>query len=591
MTPKRVPRTFCIGVLGNFIGRPKSQRIPFRDSHFLSVTRETIADVFSSFQIELRLSVPDEAKEGEATSFNLKLSELSDFAPAKIAMQVPQIAILKQLDSALAKLEASNSILPRLDPADFQSDQCRIALEQIDKICDQISWPSMRGGDEITSALDSFWNSLGSPQWFLSIKSITNIVTLRKLVAGWIQSQIEAVTSLPEFRELQATWCGLLYLLEQLENQTHVQVKILNATKDDISRDLNRAAFFDNSQLFRKIYTEMLDTPGALPLSVLVGAYEFDHHPEDMDFLSTVSGIAAASWCPFIAAASPTMFGIQRFRDIHVLKSLASQFSLPEYTKWHGLRAGEDSRFITLCVPKVFLDQSVMMEDASMLGACKERIACNGAFVLAAWLGSTQTFDGWCLPRSGVETGIIPGLLRETIRDSCGEWRVQHRTNVVLEQAKSLEDLEAYIQPSELIHFGFLPICQSLDIETCVLHAVNSIAFTTVSDSTSSGTVAQARLTASLEYVLPLSLLAQHIKSALLGQDFRSDEDFKGLVVELIQQCITPNAVNANERFPFSDAEVLVQRHGGYQRKIAVVRLTLSSFTADPGQVLSLQIF
>src|SRR5579872_1979487 len=53
-----------------------------------------------------------------------------------------------------------------------------------------------------------------------------------------ISIQLNEVLHHPEFQKLEATWRGLKYLLEQSETGTQLKIRVLNASKKDLLRDL-----------------------------------------------------------------------------------------------------------------------------------------------------------------------------------------------------------------------------------------------------------------------------------------------------------------------------------------------------------------
>src|SRR5437588_133856 len=99
---------------------------------------------------------------------------------------------------------------------------------------------------------------------------------------------------------------------QQAQATTTTDVSLLeeaiNATNRDLFKDLDKAAEFDQSQLFKKMYENEFGTPGGEPYGTLIGDYEFSNHPEDIEMLSKISNVAAAAFCPFISATSPKLF-------------------------------------------------------------------------------------------------------------------------------------------------------------------------------------------------------------------------------------------------------------------------------------------
>ena len=82
-----------------------------------------------------------------------------------------------------------------------------------------------------------------------------------------------------------------------------LKIKVLNASKKELLRDLQRAPEFDQSALFKKVYEEEFGVFGGAPFGALIGDYEFGKHPEDIELLEKVSQVAAAAHAPFLTAA------------------------------------------------------------------------------------------------------------------------------------------------------------------------------------------------------------------------------------------------------------------------------------------------
>src|SRR5690606_30077898 len=97
---------------------------------------------------------------------------------------------------------------------------------------------------------------------------------------------------------------------------TQLKIKVLNVSKKDLLKDMERAAEFDQSALFKKIYTEEYDMFGGHPFSAVIGDFEFGRHPQDMALLERVAEVSAAAHAPFLSAATSQMFGLESFTDI-----------------------------------------------------------------------------------------------------------------------------------------------------------------------------------------------------------------------------------------------------------------------------------
>src|SRR2546428_7078676 len=126
----------------------------------------------------------------------------------------------------------------------------------------------------------------------------------------------------PAFQLLESTWCGLNYMLDQSETGEALKLRVLNASKRDLFKDLERAAEFDQSALYKKVYEEEYGQLGGEPYGMLIGDYEFGRGPEDVNLLKMVSGVAAASHAPFVAAAGAKMFRMDPYTELSAPRDL-----------------------------------------------------------------------------------------------------------------------------------------------------------------------------------------------------------------------------------------------------------------------------
>ena len=67
-----------------------------------------------------------------------------------------------------------------------------------------------------------------------------------------LSDQLNAIMHHPKFSALEGTWRGLHYPVMNSETSTSLKLRVLNLPKRELSRDLQRAVEFDQSQLFKK---------------------------------------------------------------------------------------------------------------------------------------------------------------------------------------------------------------------------------------------------------------------------------------------------------------------------------------------------
>ena len=97
-----------------------------------------------------------------------------------------------------------------------------------------------------------------------------------------VSLQLNEVLHAKEFQKLEGTWRGLKYLMDQSETSDKLKIKVLNVTKKELLRDLQRAPEFDQSAMFKKVYEEEYGIFGGAPFGALLGDYEFGRGGEDI---------------------------------------------------------------------------------------------------------------------------------------------------------------------------------------------------------------------------------------------------------------------------------------------------------------------
>lgn len=174
-----------------------------------------------------------------------------------------------------------------------------------------------------------------------------------KAIDEAMSKQLAAIMHNEKFQKLEGSWRGLSYLVNNSETSSQLKIRMLNISKKELSKDLEKAVEFDQSQIFKKIYESEFGSAGGQPYAALIGDYEISSHPDDISLLSKMSNVAAAGFCPFISAAAPEMFGFDSFTELSKPRDLEKVFDSAEYVQWRSFRDTDDSRFVTLAMPRV----------------------------------------------------------------------------------------------------------------------------------------------------------------------------------------------------------------------------------------------
>ena len=130
-----------------------------------------------------------------------------------------------------------------------------------------------------------------------------------------IARQLDEILHHPRLRRLEGSWRGLAWLASRLSLSGRVKMRVLTISWAEICRDLERAAEFDQSQLFRRIYEDEFGIAGGEPYGLLVADYEVRHRPgpgaitDDVTALSSLAAVAAAAFAPLVIGAHPLCLG------------------------------------------------------------------------------------------------------------------------------------------------------------------------------------------------------------------------------------------------------------------------------------------
>src|SRR5207244_1031082 len=121
--------------------------------------------------------------------------------------------------------------------------------------------------------------------------SVTINQAIKALDAS-ISKQLNAVVHHPSFLKLEGSWRGLHHLVMNSETSTNLKIKVLNVSKKELFKDVDKAVEFDQSQIFKKLYENEFGSPGGEPYGSLIGDYEFTNHPDDVELLNKMSNVA-----------------------------------------------------------------------------------------------------------------------------------------------------------------------------------------------------------------------------------------------------------------------------------------------------------
>jgi len=167
--------------------------------------------------------------------------------------------------------------------------------------------------------------------------------------------QVDAILHHPEFQKLESSWRSLNFLVDKTDFRENIRLELLNVSKEDLLEDFEDAPEITKSGLYKTVYTAEYGQFGGKPYGNIIADYEFGPGPQDIKLLQYVASVASMSHAPFIAAAGPEFFGLEDFNGLPNVKDLKSTFEGPQYIKWNSFRESEDSRYVSLTLPRFLL--------------------------------------------------------------------------------------------------------------------------------------------------------------------------------------------------------------------------------------------
>src|SRR5262249_13911817 len=290
-----------------------------------------------------------------------------------------------------------------------------------------------------------------------------------------ISLQLNEVMHHPSFQKLEGSWRGLKYLVSHSETSEMLKIKVFNCSKKDLLRDLQRAADFDQSAMFKKVYEEEFGVFGGHPFGVLVGDYEFGKGPEDIELAEKVAQVAAAAHAPFIASATCDMFNLDSYADLAAPRDLAKVFDTTEYAKWKGFRSSDDSRYLALTLPHILMRdpygkatrpiEEFGFQDALDGTDHSKYLWGNAAYALAARITDSFARYNWCATIRGVEGGgKVEGLTVHNFRTDDGDIAMKCPTEVAITDRRE----------KELADLGFAPLVHCKNTDYAAFFSVQS---------------------------------------------------------------------------------------------------------------------
>lgn len=400
-----------------------------------------------------------------------------------------------------------------------------------------------------------------------------------------LTKQVNAIIHHPQFQRLEATWRGLYYLVKETHGINRLNIRILDIKAEILAKDLKFALEFDQSQLFKNIYSNEFGHPGGEPYGLIIGDYYVSHRHGvkdsvlDIETLALMSKVSAAAFAPFITAPSPSFFGLDNFSELQPNLNLDRIFQQTEYLSWKKLREDDDSRFVGLVLPRVLsrlpyvydrdIDQFSFNENIKDF---ENYLWGSAVYPFAAVVARAYAEGGWFTDIRGVDRdrdskGIVTGLTRFAYLPDHPRMNLPAtETWITGKHEKQLSDL------------GFISLCECKYTRKAAFYSCQSIQVPKIYDR--SVATANSQLSAMLHYILCVSRFAHYLK--VIGRDkmgtFKNAQECESYLQQWLLNYVANiddmSAVN-KAKYPLREAKVEVKeqlRNPGSYRCVMQLR-------------------
>ena len=395
---------------------------------------------------------------------------------------------------------------------------------------------------------------------------------------------LDAILHHPEFQRLEALWRGVHWLVAGVEDPM-VKVRMLDVRWSEIARDLERALDFDQSRLYDLVYSQEFGMPGGEPYGVMLIDHAVSHRIgaerkiDDIAVMEGLADIAAASFCPFIVGADPSLLALEGFADLDLRQDLTATLQDPAFARWDRMRARPDSRFLGAVMPRLLARPLHRGRDHPRLGFVWDERAedlsdlvwLNGGFALAHVAARAMSRYRWpaairgTVPRG--EGGLVEGPARQFLPSD----RAGFVARFALENAVSEE------QEVALNDAGIIALRQLHLTGACAFLNLPSLHRPPRYDS-EAGTM-NAKMGAMLNYIFCVARFAHYIK--VMARDwvgkYQGAEECENLLQTWLNRYVTGDDDASPEtrvRYPLREGRVSVvelpSQPGSYGCEVAI---------------------
>ena len=399
----------------------------------------------------------------------------------------------------------------------------------------------------------------------ISEDAIQSIEAIIAEIDQKLSEQINLIVHHEDLKQLEGSWRGLHYLVNNTETDEHLKIRVMNISKKEVARTLKKfkGVAWDQSPLFKAVYGEEYDMPGGEPYGCLVGDFHFNHTPPDVEILDGMAQIAAAAHAPFITGADPTVMNMDTWQQLSDPRDLTKIFQTAEYAPWRSLRQSENARYLGLTMPRFLARlpygaeinpvEAFDFEEDTEGADHNKYVWSNSCYAMATNITNAFKLYGWCSRIRGAESGgKVEGLPCHTFPTDDGGVDMKCPTEIAIGDRRE----------AELAKNGFMPLSHYKNTDFGVFIGAQSLH--KPQEYQDPDATANANLGARLPYLFATCRFAHYLKCIVRDKigSFMERDDVQTYLTNWIMQYVTTDSAASDEmkaRYPLREAEVVVE--------------------------------
>ena len=405
-----------------------------------------------------------------------------------------------------------------------------------------------------------------------------------------LSAQVDEILHHPKVQRLEASWRGIMWLIRTADGSKWIRIKLLNMTWMELTRDIDRALEFDQSQIFDKVYTQEFDTPGGIPYGLIIADYEPTKHPRDIATLRGLASAVGAAHTSTVLGCSPAVFGVDGFRELVSTIDITALFQRGEFTAWRGFCSStEDARYLGFVLPRVLMRKpyrndgyradGFVYSEATHLRSGRGWLWGSAAYAFGVVVVRSFATYGWFADIRGAGRDLTGGGL---VDDMPTPWFTTDRPGVGIRVPVEIQLTER--QEKEFSDVGFLPLVPARLTAFAAFHSNQSAWQPPRYDKAAARM--NAKLSSMLQQILCVSRFAHYIK--VMARDevgsFRTADECRDKLMKWLQTYTQSNddaSLEIKAKYPLRDADIEVTELVGKPGSFAVVARLQPQFQLD----------